>query len=252
MSDQIENRINKAEKEPSKFAMLHVSWYTPERCLNGLLLTSVIQIIIALLLYLIAAIKLEVNLVGAAVSIVLAMLAHFKAGENRLSRVVIRIASIIVLAGLPVFYAVLIIVSYFINRSADVMNYLAATEEALIIILYLVLIPVLFFQPVLAVMSKYRRRFDLVLARIAGITALILSVCVNILEYYLGDDKPILTSFETPKLFGQSIKVDIDNIVIRIIFIGCSAAFVVFSFMLRWHPSQKIKKVKSSGDDKKR
>ncbi|NLN81797.1 MAG: hypothetical protein GX136_04545 [Clostridiales bacterium] len=217
--------------------------FTTENCLNGMLAASVLQIVLALLLYLLASVKMELLLIETAVGVALTLSAYFKADE-RVPCILLRVINIFLLCGVLAFGIGIIVASYFMLASSGEPNLQIEYSQIIWIILpFIVLPPLLFLQTVFAITARYRRRFDLVLARINGILVLALSLilCFISLEYRQGGERLILTSFTTPKVFGYDFTIAIDNIITRAVFCVCSIAYVVFAFKLRSMPDKSKK-----------
>ena len=71
--------------------------FTTENCLNGMLAASVLQIVLALLLYLLASVKMELLLIETAVGVALTLSAYFKADE-RVPCILLRVINIFLYA----------------------------------------------------------------------------------------------------------------------------------------------------------
>ncbi len=233
-----ESEIKKTPTRTEPFA-----WFTLERCLNGLLIASIIQLILALMIYLIASVSFYILLIEAVICISLALFSHYKANTSRRSRIILRVIYIIYITGVVAFGAVAVLMVYSKLSSTGDAETVLMTQTMLWIALAMLVLPaLLFLQPVLAVGAKHRHPFDLVFMRIVAIFVFILSIllCVYALEFSLfGDSNLILTSVKyTPVIFGHefTISINIDNILTRILFCACSAAFVLFSFLVHSKP----------------
>ena len=115
--------------------------------------------------------------------------------------ILLRVINIFLLCGVLAFGIGIIVASYFMLASSGEPNLQIEYSQIIWIILpFIVLPPLRFLQTVFAITARYRRRFDLVLARINGILVLALSLilCFISLEYRQGGERLILTNFTTP------------------------------------------------------
>ncbi|MDD2363018.1 MAG: hypothetical protein PHH84_08735 [Oscillospiraceae bacterium] len=226
------------------------SWFTTTNCLNGLLLASVIQLTLGILLYLIGTVSFMVLLIEGAIALVLAFLSNYKGYSSRLWKILLRILfSVYLFASLAAGIAMIIFIFVFIRGYKDPDLNLIILDNIWLTLALIVIPPLLFLQPALSVMAKYRKRYDLVLVRIAAITVFILSVilCVFILNHEAAFGNILSTSVTyTPVIFGHqmNINIAIDNIFTRILFCLCSGAFVVFAFKLKHINSKSLEKSK--------
>lgn len=242
MTNESEIRKTPARTEP-------FAWFTLERCLNGLLIASVVQLILALMIYLLASVSFYILLIEAVICISLALFSHYKAYTSRWSRIVLRVLFSVYIAAVVTFGAVAVLLVYSkLSSTGDAQTMLMTQTMLWIAVAMLVLPALLFLQSALSVGAKHRRPFDLIFMRIVAIFVFILSIllCVYALEFSLfGDSNFILTSVKyTPVILGHefTISINIDNILTRILFCACSAAFVLFSFLVRPKSKQALDK----------
>ena len=243
MSEQIE--IGKITSGPGIKPEKRESWFTLTHCLNGLLLASAAQLLLAFLLYFLAAISFTTIMIEAGISLVLALLARYGGDSGRLLRVLTRaLFTVYLLLTIALGGALVIFSLIQPNLGGNEEIRLIIERDIWFTIAFAVLPLLLFIQPALALLARYRRRYDFVLIRVTGILVFILSflLCAFLLDSEGGSY--ILTSVTyRPVLFGQEIVIPIafDNILTRILFCLCSAAFILFSF--------KIHTIKNTGKE---
>lgn len=226
-----------SESEKGKMSKI-VSWFTREHCLNGLIAASVAQLALALMLYLLAAVTFSPLIVMALISFALALLSHYR-GDKRLPRVLLRVFFIVIILGVAVMGALSVFMEpgrlFDDNHDTRLIN----QASLWLTLSLLVLPPLLFLQPALSVGAGRGYRFDLVIMRTVAIAVFILSVllCVFALEFRLYENQRLILTSVTysPVIFGYEfiIPINIDNFLTRIMFCLCSAAFVLFSFVVR-------------------
>jgi hypothetical protein len=226
-----------------------LAWFTDERCINGLPSVAVLQLVLALLLYMIAAIEGVFWFSASAVALVLGLIGYYLA-DKPIVRILLRVLFIVLTAGIVGFGIAIILMSY--NELKTTVDFSLNPDSFYYILIYILLLELsvfLFVQAAVSGLAKYRRRFDLVLLRIIGIIVLVFSVlfCVFGLEYGLSGSKFIVTSFVTPEIFGKSFKIGIDNIATRAVFCLLSLSYVFMSFKLgAISPNRKSNKENSS------
>lgn len=224
----MDNAIKKSKSPISE----KFKWFTDERCIEGLPSVAVLQVILALLLYMIASVEWSFWLVATAAALVLGLVGIYK-GDNRGARIILRVVIIAFIAALIAFD----IVALYVSLRYSEYDY----KVDLVLLLSFSLSALLFVQAAVSSLAKHRRKFDLVLLRVIGIIVLAMSVlfCIFGLEYKVGGVPLIVRSFSTPEIFGMSFEVAIDNIVTRLLFSLFSVAFVFMSFKLRAFSSKK-------------
>lgn len=256
LSQQVDNSISPVQESSpvasAKGKRQWAEWFTAEHCLNGLLLASVVQLVLSILLYVLAAIQFKVLLIEAGVMIVLALLSH-KLNDEFRWRVILRVLYVAVLVLVLVGGAAMMVL--IVSQSAALGSHdqqQAIFANFLMITGILALPALLFLQPAMVAMVQGRYRFDLVLLRITAIAVLLLSIvlCVFGLEYTMNGERMIINSVRySPVIFGHTmnITIAIDNILTRILFCLCSIVMVVFSFKLR-----SLSRAKTHRDKKRR
>jgi len=226
------------------------SWFTKANCLNGLFVTSVIQLTLGILLYFIGTISFTILFIEGSIALVLALLSHYKGYSNRLWTVLLRILfSAYLFVPLAAGIAMIIYVFVAVQGFQDPDLNLIILENIWLTLSLIVIPPLLFLQPALSAMAKHRKQYDLVLMRIAAITVFLLSVvlCVFILDYKTDFGSLLSTSVSyTRVILGQqmNITIAINNILTRIIFCLCSGAIIVFAFKLKHIKNKSLKKSK--------
>ena len=220
---------------------------TQKKCYTLMQGASVLMLIIAILLYLLAAMNFWLIAIEGGLALALAFIWQ-RASERRAGRVIIRsliltLLTLVLLSSVAIMLYLLSDVSAYDSTLAA--EFLQAQGWPLLAVFLLP--PFLFFQPTLVVMAGQRHTIDAVTLRIVSILTLILTLllCIFALSYS-SDGGAIITSVTyTPKILGQemNITIAIDNILTRIIFCLCSAVMVVLSFRLKAEPRVKIPKL---------
>lgn len=232
------------------------AWFTPAHCLNGLLLATVIQLVLCILLYVLAAVQFKILLIEAVAMLALGWLAH-KQGDVFRWRVTLRVVFITLISLLLAGGAVMIILLAVQSGDASGEQLTQTILPNLWMTVALLVLPaLLFLQPAMAVLAHHRYRFDLVLQRIIALAVLALSLllCLFALDYSLGGSPLIVSSVSfSPVVFDYpiSITINIDNVLTRILFCLCSAAAVVFAFKLPSLPRKKPSRKTKTGSTKK-
>jgi len=210
-----------------------LEWFTVERCIEGMPGVAVLQVILGLLLYIIASIEWSFWLGAMVAALILGFIGNYK-GDNRKTRILLRVVFIAFIAALFVFDIVALCISIMYSEY----DY----RVDLVFLLSFSLSAMLFAQAAASSMVKFRRKFDLVLLRVIGIIVLAMSLmfCTFGLGYKVDSGTPlVLRSFTTPEIFGMSFEVAIDNIITRLLFSLLSVAFVFMSFKIRAVSSKK-------------
>lgn len=213
-----------------------LDWFTEERCADGLPSVAFLQIILALLLFMIASLRWELWLFTSAAALVVGLAGYYK-GDTLAVRVVLRVLLIALTAG---------IIGLGIAGTAIVFGSVPVEETgALMDVVLLLLLSfsfMLFVQAAASSLAKERRRFDLVLLRVIGIIVLVLSLvfCVFGMEYKDEYGLPLIArSFSTPEIFGMSFEIAIDNLVTRALLCFLSVCFVFMSFRISSLPKKQ-------------
>ena len=211
---------------------------------NMLLGASVIQLLLALLMYMLPSVRTSLLLGEAAAGIVLALVVRYAPMEKRAVRVLVRVVVIAVLALTTILTIVVVLMTNASRQPTDTeAPSIILTTSNYFMLAAVALPPVLFLLPSLSLNARRRRRFDVVLLRIVTILSLIgvLLLTIFALSYAPYGEPTILTSaVYTPVLFGHTftININIDNILTRVLLCLCSAVMVFLAFYLRSKPAE--------------
>ena len=210
---------------------------TEEKNRNILLGVSVVQLVLAILMYMLASVNTTLLLIEAAVAVVLALFVRFGPQDSRVFRGIMRTVFILLISAAILFTSVVVIWTNSL-RSLDNSE---ATQAMLTLSNWFMFAdvtmpPLLYLQPVLALNTRGNRRFDRTLVRILSVLCLIgcILLCVFALNYSTPDGGEILTDVTYfPVVFGHTFAIPIafENILTRILLCGLGAAMVVFSFL---------------------
>ncbi|HIW74900.1 MAG TPA: hypothetical protein H9684_11300 [Firmicutes bacterium] len=210
---------------------------TPEKSRNILLGISAVQLVLAVLMYMLPSVNNGLLLAEAAVAVALALFVRFGPQESRAFRVIMRTVFLLLIL-VPLIFTVVTMIWTNSLRSLDSSETTQAflTLSNWFLFADVALPPLLFLQPVLALNTRGSHAFDRVLLRILAALTLIGSVllCFFALEYTTPDGGEILTEITYyPVLFGHTFTIPIafENILTRILLCGLSAAALVFSFL---------------------
>ena len=205
-----------------------LDWFTEERCVDGLPSVAFLQIVLALLLFMIASLRWELWLFTSAAALVVGLAGHYK-GDTLAVRVVLRVLLIALTAG---------IIGLGIAGTAIVFGSMPLEETgALMDVVLLLLLSfslMLFVQAAASSLAKERRRFDLVLLRVIGIIVLVLSLVFCVLGWNTKTSTGCRLSQgrSAPRRFSMSVEIAIDNLVTRALLCFLSVCFVFMSFRI--------------------
>ena len=217
---------------------------TEDKARNILLGASVVQLLLALLMYMLPSVKTSLLLAEAAVGIALALVVRYAPMEKLAVRVLLRSVVVAALAAAIILTIVAVLITNASRQSTDTdATSVMLTSGNYFMLAAVALPPVLFVLPALSLNIRSRRRFDIALLRVTAILSLIGTLLLTIVVLsYAPYGKPLILTeaVYTPVLFGHTftITLNIDNILTRVLLCLCSAVMVFMAFYLKAKPKE--------------